>query len=254
MDFQEGSQVGDQSMVVFPFHLNWWSTWGLHQALQIAQHSNSWVFCQLRSCETHEDGLPTSTHDQWGDCLSTPAVDAVEGENEQQKKLPKPPESNAATLLASGRSKCVLKHCVCIRMLLWLKVCVLKETPLILGLLCCDAQPGKTAEENVDSQVSFREIGTPFTSCLFSDQNLWFLSEQSPASWTLPPRMFQPKCTFLIWLEFFSFYLKLLLPCILFQSQQQRQVSFNTIFLFISDNFFYFLTDMTNLTKSQFQA
>lgn len=41
MDFQEGSQVRDQSIVIFPFHPNCWSTWGPHQALQIPQLSNS---------------------------------------------------------------------------------------------------------------------------------------------------------------------------------------------------------------------
>lgn len=67
----------------------------------------------------------------------------------------------------------MLEHCACMGMLLWLKVCVLKETPLVLGRLCCDDQPGpqgKTAEGNADAQESFRERGTLFmSSCLFVD-------------------------------------------------------------------------------------
>ena len=32
-------------MVRFPFHLNWWSTWGLHQSLQIPQNTSEWAAC-----------------------------------------------------------------------------------------------------------------------------------------------------------------------------------------------------------------
>lgn len=112
----------------FPFHLNWWSTWGLHQALQIPQYPSPLACCQLsragRASHRH-------SHHQWVAC---PSIPAVKGKVEQQKRLPKPlVKSNAAILPAWERGKCVFKHCACVRMPPWCKVFVSKKNPYNTG-------------------------------------------------------------------------------------------------------------------------
>lgn len=163
----------------FPFHLNWWSTWGLHQALQIPQYPSPLACCQLSRAGRAAHG---HSHHQWVAC---PSIPAVKGKVEQQKRLPKPlVKSNAAILPAWESGKCVFKHCACVRMLPWCKVFVSKQNPAILGHPCCDEQPEsqrKAAEENEDAWWPFRERGIPFTfSCLFTGQNLRFHSLLSP--------------------------------------------------------------------------
>lgn len=82
---------------------------------------------------------------------------------------------------------------------------MLKETPLIVGHLCCADQPGsqgKAAAGNGDSQVTFREMAhlslplaflltQTYDSCL----SISSLSNPSYKDALLP------KCKFLVWLE-----------------------------------------------------